>query len=66
MVFLKTKLKAKTNKGQILFINARNVYIQIDRVHRKFSDDQIKNLGVIQVFIRAKQKNLTHLWTNTK
>ena len=26
---------------------ARNVFTQIDRAHRKFSDEQIKNLGII-------------------
>ena len=42
--------KAKANsdkKDEILFIDARNVFIQFDRAHRKFSDEQIKNLGII-------------------
>lgn len=42
--------KQKTNTGrknEILFIDARNVFTQIDRAHRKFSDEQIKNLGII-------------------
>ena len=34
-------------KDEILFIDARNVFTQVDRAHRKFSDEQIKNLGVI-------------------
>jgi type I restriction enzyme M protein len=34
-------------KNEILFIDARNVFTQIDRAHRKFSDEQIKNLGII-------------------
>jgi len=34
-------------KDEILFIDARNVFTQIDRAHRKFSDEQIKNLGII-------------------
>lgn len=29
------------------FIDARNVFTQVDRAHRKFSDEQIKNLGII-------------------
>lgn len=42
------KQKPKTEKkNKILFIDARNVFTQIDRAHRKFSDEQIKNLGVI-------------------
>ena len=34
-------------KNEILFIDARNVFTQVDRAHRKFSDEQIKNLGII-------------------
>ena len=34
-------------KDEILFIDARSVFTQVDRAHRKFSDEQIKNLGVI-------------------
>ena len=34
-------------KDEILFIDARNVFTQVDRAHRKFSDEQIRNLGVI-------------------
>lgn len=39
--------KQRTNKDEILFIDARNIFIQVDRAHRKFSDEQIKNLGII-------------------
>ena len=42
------KKKSRTaKKDEILFIDARNVFTQIDRAHRKFSDEQIKNLGII-------------------
>lgn len=42
------KHKTKTEKrDEILFIDARNTFTQVDRAHRKFSDEQIKNLGVI-------------------
>lgn len=34
-------------KNEILFIDARNVFTQVDRAHRKFSEEQIKNLGII-------------------
>lgn len=34
-------------KDEILFIDARNTFTQVDRAHRKFSDEQIRNLGVI-------------------
>lgn len=39
--------KSKPQKDEILFIDARNIFTQIDRAHRKFSDEQIKNLGII-------------------
>ena len=42
------KNKPNTDKkDEILFIDARNVFTQVDRAHRKFSDEQIKNLGII-------------------
>ena len=39
--------KERTRKDEILFIDARNIFTQVDRAHRKFSEDQIKNLGII-------------------
>ena len=44
--FDKQKASSK-KKDEILFIDARNVFTQVDRAHRKFSDEQIKNLAVI-------------------
>lgn len=42
------KAKRNTDKrDEILFIDARNVFTQVDRAHRKFSDEQIKNLSII-------------------
>ena len=42
------KHKPQTDKkDEILFVDARSVFTQVDRAHRKFSDEQIKNLGVI-------------------
>ena len=42
------KTKPQTDKKDtILFIDARNVFTQVDRAHRKFSDEQIKNLSLI-------------------
>ncbi len=42
------KRKPQTDKkDEILFIDARSVFTQVDRAHRKFSDEQIKNLGII-------------------
>ena len=39
--------KNKKNKDEILFVDARNIYQQVDRKLRKFTDEQIKNLGII-------------------
>lgn len=39
--------KQRTPKDEILFVDARNIFTQVDRAHRKFSDEQIKNLGII-------------------
>lgn len=37
----------KKKKDEILFIDARNIFTQVDRALRKFSDEQIKNLAII-------------------
>lgn len=42
------KTKPQSNKkDEILFIDARNIFTKIDKSHRKFSDEQIKNLNTI-------------------
>jgi type I restriction enzyme M protein len=38
--------KAKAD-DRILFIDARNVFTQVDRAHREFSDEQVRNLALI-------------------
>lgn len=38
--------KAKQD-DQILFIDARNIFTQIDRAHREFSEPQVQNIAVI-------------------
>lgn len=55
-------------KDEILFIDARNIFTQVDRAHRKFSDEQIKNLGIItrlyegneQAFIDLKNEYIKY------
>lgn len=37
----------KPKKNELLFIDARNIFTQVDRALRKFSDEQIKNLAII-------------------
>ncbi|WP_079529951.1 type I restriction-modification system subunit M [Halobacillus hunanensis] len=39
--------RQKKKKDEILFIDARNIFTQIDRALREFSDEQIKNLAII-------------------
>jgi len=42
------KRKPQTErKDEILFVDARNTFTQVDRAHRKFEDEQIRNLGII-------------------
>jgi type I restriction enzyme M protein len=38
--------KAKAD-DRILFIDARNIFVQIDRAHREFSDEQVRNIAII-------------------
>lgn len=38
--------KAKVD-DRILFIDTRNIFTQIDRAHREFSDEQIQNIAII-------------------
>lgn len=44
--FDKSKIGTE-RKDEILFVDARNIFTQVDRAHRKFSDEQIKNLAII-------------------
>lgn len=46
--------RQKKKKDEILFIDARNVFTVIDRAHVKFSDEQIKNLGIISRLYEGK------------
>lgn len=56
------KQKPSTDKkSEILFIDARNVFTQVDRAHRKFSDEQIKNLGVITKLYHGDTQALADL-----
>ncbi len=56
------KKKPNTDKkNEVLFIDARNVFTQVDRAHRKFTDEQIKNLGVISKLYNGDTKALEDL-----
>ena len=45
--FFDNAKKNTDKKDEILFVDARNVFTQVDRAHRKFSEEQIKNLAII-------------------
>ena len=34
-------------RGETLFIDARNIFTQIDRAHREFTEEQIQNIAII-------------------
>ncbi|APZ41801.1 type I restriction-modification system subunit M [Acidihalobacter ferrooxydans] len=46
---------------RILFVDARNVYTQIDRAHREFSEEQIQNLAVISHLRRGRRERFVGL-----
>jgi type I restriction enzyme M protein len=52
--------KGKTD-DRILFIDARNVFTQIDRAHREFSPEQVSNLAVISHLHRGKRHRFIRL-----
>jgi len=53
--------KAKAKKDEILFIDARNIFTQVTRALRKFSDEQIKNLAIITHLYEGKTEEFTAL-----
>ena len=56
--------KAKQNKPQaehILFIDAREVYRQVDRAHRVWTDEQVQNLATIVRLYRGEHTRFTEL-----
>ncbi len=52
--------KGKKDKN-IPFIDARNVFTQIDRAHREFSPEQIRNLAVISRLHRGRREAFVSL-----
>lgn len=52
--------KAKQD-DKILFIDTRNIFIQIDRAHREFSEEQIQNIAIISKLHRGNRKAFIHL-----
>jgi type I restriction enzyme M protein len=52
--------KAKADED-ILFINARNIFTQIDRAHREFSDEQIQNITIISHLHKGRREKFVRL-----
>jgi type I restriction enzyme M protein len=56
------KRKVQTErKDKILFIDARNVYNQIDRAHREWTEEQIQNLSSIVRLHRGENERFLEL-----
>jgi len=52
--------KAKTD-DKILFIDARNIYTQIDRAHREFSEEHIQNIAIISQLHKGRREKFVQL-----
>jgi len=52
--------KVKTD-DRILFIDARNIFAQIDRAHREFSDEHIQNIAIISQLHKRRREKFVQL-----
>lgn len=52
--------KAKTDE-RILFIDTRNIFTQIDRAHREFSDEQVANIAIISQLHKGRRERFVEL-----
>lgn len=52
--------KAKED-DRILFIDARNIFTQIDRAHREFSEEQVQDIAVISRLHKGNRQAFTDL-----
>lgn len=52
--------KAKQS-DKILFIDARNIFTQIDRAHREFSEEQIQNIAIISKLHKGQRREYVRL-----
>jgi type I restriction enzyme M protein len=46
---------------RILFIDARNIFTQVDRAHREFSPEQIRNIGIISRLHKGRREEFIQL-----
>ncbi|MGE0133467.1 MAG: N-6 DNA methylase [Blastocatellales bacterium] len=52
--------KAKPD-DRILFIDARNIFTQLDRAHREFSEEQVQNIAVISHLRKGRRDEFIRL-----
>jgi type I restriction enzyme M protein len=52
--------KGKSDE-QVLFIDARNIFTQIDRAHRELSDEQIQNIAIIPRLHKGRRQEFVDL-----
>ncbi|OGT15351.1 MAG: N-6 DNA methylase [Gallionellales bacterium RIFCSPHIGHO2_02_FULL_57_16] len=52
--------KAKAD-DKILFIDARNIFTQIDRAHREFSEEHIQNIAIISQLHKGRREKFVQL-----
>ena len=52
--------KSKTDE-RILFIDARNIFTQIDRAHREFSEEHIQNIALISHLHKGQREKFIQL-----
>ena len=59
-----TDFETQKNKIQILFVDSRNVFHQVDRAHREFTDEQLQNLAAINNLRKGNRKFFIELVHN--
>ncbi len=47
--------------NRILFIDARNIFTQIDRAHREFGEEQVQNIAIISKLHKGKRDDFIRL-----
>jgi type I restriction enzyme M protein len=58
------KSKVKKDKPTVLFIDARNIFIQVSRSLREFTEEHIQNIATIERLYRGENHRLTELIDN--
>jgi len=59
--FDKGKTAIKESDRKVLFIDARNIFRQIDRTHREFTEEQIQNIATIIRLYRGETRRFRNL-----